>query len=123
MRRNWRETCYSVDATRAEAKRRLPLPVFDFVDGGAEREWTLAQNEAGFRSISILPRPLNGTVTRDLSITLFGKRLSMPVLIGPTGLAGLNVAEGRAGCRPRGSISWNCLLPEPWFRVPAGRRC
>ena len=94
MRRNWRETCYSVDATRAEAKRRLPLPVFDFVDGGAEREWTLAKNEAGFRNISILPRPLNGTIERDLSITLFGKRLSMPVLIGPTGLAGLMWPKG-----------------------------
>lgn len=94
MRRNWRETCYSVDATCAEAKRRLPLPVFDFIDGGAEREWTLAKNEAGFRNISILPRPLNGTIERDLSITLFGKRLSMPVLIGPTGLAGLMWPKG-----------------------------
>jgi len=110
MRRNWRETCYSVDAIRAEAKRQLPLPIFDFVDGGAELEWTLAENEAGFRRISFLPRPLNGTVKRDLSVTLFGKRLAMPVLIGPTGLSGLMWPKGElAASRAR------VLSPGQWL--------
>jgi L-lactate dehydrogenase (cytochrome)/(S)-mandelate dehydrogenase len=121
MGRTWRDSCYSVDAIRAEAKRRLPLPVFDFVDGGAEREWTLARNEAGFRNLGILPRPLDGTTGRDLSVTLFGKRLSLPVLIGPTGLAGLMwpkgeqaaaraaASSGTAYCLSHGSV---CRLED-----------
>jgi L-lactate dehydrogenase (cytochrome)/(S)-mandelate dehydrogenase len=74
---------------RALAKRRLPRAVFDFVDGGAEDEVTLQRNENAFRELSLLPHPLQGTTVRDQSIELFGKRLSGPVLIGPTGLTGM----------------------------------
>ena len=74
---------------RELAERALPRAVFDFADGGAENEATLRRNEAAFAHIDLLPRPLNGAATRDLAIDLFGKRLSMPVMIGPTGLSGL----------------------------------
>ena len=83
-----------MEATRAAAKRLMPLPVFDFVDGGSEDEWTLYRNEKAFENISLLPRPLNGARERDLSVTLFGHHLSMPVMIGPTGLAGLMWPQG-----------------------------
>ncbi|MGH8735669.1 MAG: alpha-hydroxy-acid oxidizing protein, partial [Burkholderiales bacterium] len=86
----WRRRAYSVEAMRALARAQLPQPVFDFADGGAEDEQTLRRNEAAFDEVALLPRPLSaGAATRDLSITLFGQRLSMPVIIGPTGLAGL----------------------------------
>ena len=84
----------SVAAMREAARRRLPRPVFDFADGGAEDEWTLARNEAAFDRWAFVPRPLNGAVDRDLSITVFGQRWSMPLMIGPTGLAGLFWPEG-----------------------------
>ncbi|WP_274626458.1 alpha-hydroxy acid oxidase [Arvimicrobium flavum] len=80
---------YSVAAMRTAARRILPLPVFDFADGGAEDERTLRRNEAAFDDVALLPRPLNGAAIRDLSVTLFGARLSMPLGIGPTGLSGL----------------------------------
>jgi L-lactate dehydrogenase (cytochrome)/(S)-mandelate dehydrogenase len=63
--------------------------VFDFIDGGAEDELTRGRNEADFSEIEFVPQPLMGTSTRDLSIELFGQRLSLPVLIGPTGLSGM----------------------------------
>ena len=74
----------------------LPRVIFDFVDGGAEDETTLRQNEAAFEAVSLLPRPLNGASVRDLSITLTGHRLSLPLMIGPTGLAGLLWPDGEA---------------------------
>ena len=80
---------YSIAAMRTLARRRLPRAVFDFVDGGAEDEVTLQRNESAFRDIALLPKPLQGTTARDQSITLFGKRLPGPVLIGPTGLTGM----------------------------------
>jgi isopentenyl diphosphate isomerase/L-lactate dehydrogenase-like FMN-dependent dehydrogenase len=84
-----KQQAYSVAAMRRLARRRLPRAVFDFVDGGAEDEVTLQRNEAAFRDISLLPSPMQGTTVRDQSLELFGKRLSGPVLIGPTGLTGM----------------------------------
>jgi isopentenyl diphosphate isomerase/L-lactate dehydrogenase-like FMN-dependent dehydrogenase len=80
---------HSVAAMRLLARRRLPRLVFDFIDGGAEDERALRRNEEALGQTRLLPRPLSGTEQRDQSIELFGQRLSMPVLIGPTGLAGM----------------------------------
>jgi isopentenyl diphosphate isomerase/L-lactate dehydrogenase-like FMN-dependent dehydrogenase len=80
---------YSIAALRRLARRRLPRMVFDFCDGGAEDEITRAQNEAAFADWEFLPTPLNGTSSRDQSIELFGERLALPVIIGPTGLSGM----------------------------------
>jgi len=85
---------YSVDALRRIAQKRLPRPIFDFIDGGAEDEDTLRQNESAFSDWELLPKPLNGAVKRDLSTSLFGHTLSSPLLIGPTGLAGLFWPQG-----------------------------
>jgi L-lactate dehydrogenase (cytochrome)/(S)-mandelate dehydrogenase len=83
------ERAYSVGAMRTMARRRLPRVVFDFCDGGAEDEITRDRNESAFADLEFLPQPLNGTTARDQSIELFGLRLSMPVIIGPTGLSGM----------------------------------
>lgn len=85
---------YSVAAVRDAARRTLPLPVFDFADGGAEDERTLRRNEQAYEDFALLPRPLNGAGARDLSLDLFGHRLSMPLAIGPTGLSGLFWPDG-----------------------------
>ena len=91
---SWRRSSYNVAAIRAAARGVLPRPVFDFADGGAENEYTLGRNEAAFSEVELLPRPLNGVGDRDLSVELFGRRLSLPVMIGPTGLSGLFWPEG-----------------------------
>ncbi len=85
---------HSVAALRTRAAQRLPRPLFDFIDGAAEDERTLRANEEAFGDWALLPQPLNGAATRDLSIELFGQRLASPVLIGPTGLAGLFWPQG-----------------------------
>ncbi|MGH7293218.1 MAG: alpha-hydroxy acid oxidase, partial [Myxococcota bacterium] len=90
----WQRDACNVAAMRQHAQRVLPRPVFDFADGAAETEWTLRRNESAFGSKAFLPRPLQGAAVRDLSLSLFGHRLSMPLLIGPTGLAGLFWPDG-----------------------------
>src|SRR4029077_16135839 len=80
---------HSLADMRRLAQRRLPRVVFDFVDGGAEDELALRRNEAALAQTLLLPRPLEGTSARDQSVELFGQRLNGPVLIGPTGFAGL----------------------------------
>ena len=111
----------SVAALRRIAQKRLPRPIFDFIDGGAEDEDTLRQNESAFSDWELLPKPLNGAAKRDLSTSLFGHTLSSPLLIGPTGLAGLfwpqgevaaaNAASdyGTAYCLSHGSV---CTLEQ-----------
>lgn len=117
----WRKRAHSIDAMRELARAALPRPVFDFADGGAEDEQTLRRNEAAFDEIALLPRPLSGAAERDLSVTLFGKRLSLPIIVGPTGLAGLfwpdgercaaraAAAAGTAFCLSHGSV---CTLED-----------
>jgi (S)-mandelate dehydrogenase len=74
---------------RTRARRRLPRVVFDFLDGGAEDETTLAWNRAAFRRWALVPRILPGGGAVDLSVELFGERLPLPLIVGPTGLNGI----------------------------------
>lgn len=90
----WHQKAYSINAMRDMARARLPNSIFDFADGGADDETTLRQNESSFNQYTLMPRPLNGAQTRDLSVELFGKRLNLPVIIGPTGLSGLFWPDG-----------------------------
>ncbi|HZP18904.1 MAG TPA: alpha-hydroxy acid oxidase [Bauldia sp.] len=85
---------YSIAALREIARGRLPRAVFDYADGGAEDEWTLRRSESAFDDIEFLPRPLNGPGEIDMSVTVFGRKLGLPVIIAPTGLAGLYWPDG-----------------------------
>ncbi|MDP9138068.1 MAG: alpha-hydroxy-acid oxidizing protein, partial [Pseudomonadota bacterium] len=95
---------YSVAAIRELARTALPRAVFDFADGGAEDEHTLRRNERAFSEVELLPRPLRGAGERDLSLSLFGKPLRMPLIAGPTGLAGLLWPDGER-CTARAASS------------------
>ena len=80
---------YSVWALRNMARRRLPRLVFDMADGAAGDETTMRRNESALAAIEFIPKVLNGAATRPQSVKLFGQTLTSPVIIGPTGLAGL----------------------------------
>ncbi len=117
----WQRDGFNVARMRLLARRALPRPVFDFADGGAEDEVTLEANERAFDGVTLWPRPLEGAATRDLGIELFGQTLSMPIMVGPTGLAGLfwpdgecaaaraAAAAGTAYCLSHGSV---CTLEQ-----------
>lgn len=91
---SWQRQAFNIEEMRRLAKRALPKPVFDFADGGAEDERTLRRNEQDFSAYRFLPQPLRGAGSVDLSTTIFGTPLSMPFVLGPTGLAGLFWPDG-----------------------------
>jgi (S)-mandelate dehydrogenase len=86
--------CYSIDGLREAARSRLPRGVFEFYDGGAEDEITLAENIQAFRRISLLPRVLRNVSEVDTSSRLFDLPLAMPLAIGPTGAVGFGWRGG-----------------------------
>jgi L-lactate dehydrogenase (cytochrome) len=93
-----------IEDLRAAARRRLPRAVFDFVDGGAQDEITLRANRTDFARLTFMPRVLTDVATRTLGTTLLGRPAALPLVIAPTGLAGLlgrggEIAEARAAER------------------------
>jgi isopentenyl diphosphate isomerase/L-lactate dehydrogenase-like FMN-dependent dehydrogenase len=75
----------SIADLRALAQRVLPRFVFEFIDGGAEDEITLAANRTAFERVALMPRVLNDVSAPDLSTALLGKYSSAPLLIAPMG--------------------------------------
>jgi (S)-mandelate dehydrogenase len=88
------EQAVNIDELRQIAKRRLPRFVFDYVDGGAEDERTLAGNRAAFERLRWRPRTLVDVSARSTSTTLLGRPARMPAIVGPTGLNGLDWRDG-----------------------------
>jgi len=79
----------NVEDYRRIARRRLPKALFEFMDGGAEDEATLRANTTDFDRWSLLPRMLVDATTRDTRTTLAGRPAALPLVLAPTGLAGL----------------------------------
>ena len=88
------DRCLNVYDLRAAAKRRLPRAVFEFVDRGSEDGIAVANNRTAFERIKLRHRALVDVSGRTMNTTLFGKPVSMPMAIAPTGAAGLCWHEG-----------------------------
>ena len=82
------DRCHNVADVRRLALPRLPLPVREFLEGGAEDEVTLRRNTAAFDDLALQPRTLIDVSEIDLSTSVFGREISMPVIIAPTGATG-----------------------------------
>lgn len=81
---------------RRIAKRTTPRSVFDYVDGAADAEVTKRNNEAAFREAVFVPESLHSVADPDLSTTLFGRRLALPLVFAPTGYTRMMQHEGEA---------------------------
>lgn len=79
---------------RACAKARLPRMVFDYLEGGAEDEIGLRHNRDVFREVRFQPRRLVDVSNRSTQVSVFGKKLTAPLVIGPTGLNGILWPKG-----------------------------
>jgi L-lactate dehydrogenase (cytochrome) len=79
---------------RALARRRLPHFLFEYLDGGSYGEVTLARNSSDLDGIALRQRVMRDISEIDLTTTLFGQRLAMPVALAPVGLAGLYARRG-----------------------------
>lgn len=79
---------------RRIARRKLPAPVFHYLDGGADDEWSLRRNTAAFDDYELLPSQLSDVSNLDLKTTLFGEPVDWPVMIAPTGATKLFHRDG-----------------------------
>lgn len=83
------QRCYSVADLRRLARRRLPAPMFHYIDGGSDDEWTLRRNTAAFDDYQLLPRYLNDISAVDTSTRVLGCELALPLFLSPTGMSRL----------------------------------
>lgn len=81
--------CYNVADLRARARRKLPAPMFHYIDGGSDDEWSMRHNTDAFDDYRLLPRYLTDVSSVDLSTRVLGCDLKMPLLLSPTGMSRL----------------------------------
>ena len=120
-------TLVNIEDFRRAARRRLPRAVFDFVDGGAAGEVTLRRNRSVFEELTFRPRVLVDVGTRDQSTTVLGQRIETPIIVSPTGMAGIcwpygeiaaARAAGRAGTIYTLSTHSSCSIEEVAAEAP-----
>lgn len=78
--------CHNIDDFRLLAKQRLPWPVFDYIDGGADDEITKARNTSAFADCDLVPDVLAGVGEIDTSVTVLGRKSALPLILSPTAL-------------------------------------
>jgi L-lactate dehydrogenase (cytochrome) len=78
--------CHNFHDFRTLARRRLPGPIFDYIDGAADDETTLRRNTASFERCDLVPNVLRGVETVDTSVTVMGQKLALPFYCSPTAL-------------------------------------
>ena len=89
--------CYDVSDLRLAAKRRIPRPVFDYVDGAADEEISVAANTAAFRSWRFLPRVLAGVASASTATSVLDASRPAPFLLGPAGYSRMLHPDGEIG--------------------------
>ncbi len=86
--------CHSFQDFRRLAKKRVPGPIFDYIEGGSDDEVTLRRNAVAFDDCDLIPNVLRGVAEIDMSVTVMGQKLAMPVYCSPTALQRLFHHEG-----------------------------
>jgi len=88
------KNCHNYHDFRKLAKNRLPSPIFNYIDGAADDEITYQRNTTAFNDVDLIPNVLAGVESIDMSTTIFGKKLEMPLYCAPTALQRLFHFEG-----------------------------
>ena len=86
--------CHNFSDFRRMAQRRLPGPIFNYIDGAADDEVTYRRNTESFERCDLVPNVLRGVSEIDMSVTVMGQKLAMPVYCSPTALQRLFHRQG-----------------------------
>lgn len=86
--------CHNFSDFRKLAQKRLPSPIFNYIDGAADDEVTYARNTAAFDDCDLVPNVLRGVEDIDMSVTVMGQKLDMPIYCSPTALQRLFHHDG-----------------------------
>ena len=84
----------SANDFREAARRRVPRFLFDYADGGANAEETLRRNVSDLAGVALRQRVLKDVASIDLTTTLFGQEIALPVVLGPVGISGMYARRG-----------------------------
>jgi len=88
------QDCYSFDDFRKLAKKKLPSPIFHYIDGGADDEITLNRNTSSFNDYDLVPSVLNDVSNVDISTTVLGEKIDFPLFPAATAMHRLYHHEG-----------------------------
>jgi L-lactate dehydrogenase (cytochrome) len=88
------KSCHNVEDMRLLAKQRLPGPIFHYIDGAADDEVTYRRNTQAFEECDLVPNVLAGVENVDMSVTVMGVKLDMPIFCSPTALQRLFHHDG-----------------------------
>jgi|TARA_B110000238_G_scaffold165259_1_gene180522 L-lactate dehydrogenase (cytochrome) len=88
------KNCYNFNDFKKLAKKKLPAPIFHYIDGGADDEVTLNRNTDAFNDCDLIPSILASVGEPDLSTTIFGRKIDMPLFLSPTAMQSLYTPEG-----------------------------
>lgn len=88
------KSCHNVEDMRLLAKQRLPGPIFHYIDGAADDEVTYRRNTQAFEECDLVPNVLAGVENVDMSVTVMGVKLGMPIFCSPTALQRLFHHDG-----------------------------
>lgn len=88
------QDCHNTADFRELARRRLPRPIFDYIDGAADDEVTYRRNTESFERCDLVPNVLSGVEHIDMSVTVMGQKLAMPFSLAPTALQRLFHHDG-----------------------------
>ena len=78
--------CHSFGDFRELARRKLPSPIFNYIDGAADDETTYERNTKSFEDCDLVPNVLRGVENIDMSVEVLGQKLEMPIYCSPTAL-------------------------------------
>ena len=88
--------CHNIDDFRTLARRKLPGPVFHYIDGAADDEVTRRRNRDAYDACDLVPNVLAGVEEIDTSVTVLGRKLDMPLFLSPTALQRMFHRDGEA---------------------------
>jgi len=78
--------CHNVEDFRKLAKKKLPSPIFHYIDGGSDDEITLKRNTESFNKCDLIPNVLANVSNIDLSTTVLGQKINFPLFLAPTSM-------------------------------------
>ncbi|KAM7270224.1 hypothetical protein ACFE04_029438 [Oxalis oulophora] len=104
----------NVSEYEAIAKQKLPKMVYDYYASGAEDQWTLKENRNAFSRILFRPRILIDVSTVDTTTTVFGFKISMPIMVAPTAMQKMAHPDGEYATARAASAAGTIMTLSSW---------